>query len=131
MLTSLTLPALILVGGISGVPGLNWLKGFKLRHPPAPAADTLPPLWKTPSRLALENQLVRMTLAPLHRGPVGLDVKADTRRLRVGLQPDSGFVSAEPQLGDVALEGSTLLSLRQYAGDLTQRTFRQQMVNRT
>src|SRR5258705_9865242 len=99
MLISLSLPVLILAGGLTGVPGLNWLKGLKLRRPPPAPADTLPPAWKTPSRLALENQLLRASLPPLTGGTQGLALKSDPRSLRVGFDPGTGLVSAVPEMG--------------------------------
>ena len=130
MLLSLTLPALVLAGGISGIPGLNWLKGFKLRRPPPPPADTIPPAWRTPSRLALENHLLRASLPSITPGPAGLKVKGDPRTLRVGMDPDSGTVSVVPEMGYVALGVPATLPLAQYSGELTQRTFRRQWTER-
>src|SRR5258705_886406 len=103
MLISLSLPVLILAGGLTGVPGLNWLKGLKLRRPPPAPADTLPPAWKTPSRLALENQLLFAVLPPMSGGKLGLKLNGDTRILRVDLDPASGLVSAVPAMGQVQL----------------------------
>ena len=122
MLISLSLPVLVLAGGISGIPGLNWLKAIKLRRPPPPPTDTIPPVWKTPSRLALENRLLCAVLPPLTGGPLGLKVTNDPRRLLVGMDPDSGLVSAVPQLGEVRLGQTTLQPLHEYAGDLTRRS---------
>jgi hypothetical protein len=130
MLISLSLPVLVLAGGLTGVPGLNWLKGFKLRRPPPPPADTLPPAWKTPSRLALENQLLQGILPPLSGGPAGLKLQSDPRRLRVAMNPDSGTVSVVPELGDVELGDPTVQPLSAFSGDLTRRNFRRQMSER-
>ena len=130
MLISLSLPVLVLAGGLTGVPGLNWLKGFKLRRPPPPPADTLPPAWKTPSRLALENQLLRGILPPLTGGSAGLKLKADPRSLRVGMDPDSGTVSVVPELGDMRLGEPTVQPLSAFSGDLSRRSFQRQWTER-
>jgi len=131
MLTCLTLPAVTLLLGLSGVPGLPWLPKFKLKRTPPPQADSLPPRWMTPSRLALENQFVRSALPPLQPSPVGLKLKYDPRRLRVGIDPDSGFVSAQPELGAVPLGAGTRQPLREYAGELTSRSFQRQWAERS
>jgi hypothetical protein len=131
MLNTLTLPALTLLAGLSGIPGLPWLHGMKLRRPPAPPADTLPPQWKTASRLALENQFVRAALPRIRPAPVGLKLQYDPRRMRVGVDPDSGTVSAAPELGEVPLGRGSRQPLHDYAGDLTRETFRRQWAERT
>ena len=130
MLISLSLPVLVLAGGLTGVPGLNWLKGFKLRRPPPPPTDTLPPAWKTPSRLALENQLLRGILPPLTGGSAGLKLKTDPRSLRIGMDPDSGTVRAVPELGDVPFGEPTVQPLSAFSGDLTRRSFQRQWADR-
>src|SRR5258705_13912930 len=60
MLTALTLPALAILIGFPGLPGLP-TKMPRLRlhktHTQT-AADSLPPTWKSASRLALEDQFV-------------------------------------------------------------------------
>src|SRR5437773_4174990 len=116
MLISLSLPVLVLAGGLTGVPGLNWLKGLKLRRPPPPPADTLPPAWKTPSRLALENQLLRAMLPPLSGGKLGLKLTGgDPRILRVDMDPKSGLVSAVPEMGEVQLGEPAVVPLHDYS----------------
>jgi hypothetical protein len=130
MLISLSLPVLVLAGGISGIPGLNWLKGFKLRRPPPPPADTLPPAWRTPSRLALENQFLRAALPSLTSGAATLKLKTDPRRLRIGLDPDSGLVSAVPEMGEFRLGQTSRQPLNEFTDDMTRRNFRRQMSER-
>src|SRR5215510_4156000 len=103
MLISLSLPVLVLAGGLTKVPELNWLKGLKLRRPSPSPADTLPPAWKTPSRLVLENQLMVAMLPPLSGGRLGLKLTTDPRILRVDMDPQSGLVSAVPEMGEVQL----------------------------
>ncbi|HEY2955013.1 MAG TPA: cell surface protein SprA [Candidatus Eisenbacteria bacterium] len=131
MLISLSLPVLVLAGGITGIPGLNWLKGFKVRRPPPAPADTLKPAWQTPSRLALENQFVRATLPPLSGGRLGLKLVPDPRRLEMDLEPEAGLVRATPEFGDVKLGESALMPLREYSGDLTRRSFQRQWRERS
>ena len=131
MLISLSLPVLVLAGGLTGVPGLNWLKGLKLRRPPPPPADTLPPAWKTPSRLALENQLLLAVLPAMSGGKLGLKLNGDTRILRVDLDPASGMVSAVPEMGQVQLGEPAVVPLRAYSSDLTRRSFHKQWVDRS
>jgi hypothetical protein len=128
MLISLSLPILVLAGGLTGVPGLNWLKGLKLRRPPPPPQDTLPPAWKTPSRLALENQLLRGILPPMTGGKLGLKLSSDPRSLRVDMDPGSGTVSAVPEMGEVQLAEPTLVPLHEYSGDLTRRSFERKWI---
>ena len=130
MLISLSLPVLILAGGVTGVPGLNWLKGLKLRRPPPAPADTLPPAWKTPSRLALEPQLLRVALPPLTQGALSLKVASDPRRLSVGFDPDSGLVTAVPELGEVRIGQASRQLLSEYSDDLTRRSFQRQWYQR-
>jgi cell surface protein SprA len=131
MLISLSLPVLVLAGGLTGVPGLNWLKGLKLRRPPPPPADTMPPAWKTPSRLALENQLLLAVLPAMSGGKLGLKLNGDTRILRVDLDPASGMVSAVPEMGQVQLGEPAVVPLRAYSSDLTRRSFHKQWVDRS
>src|SRR5262249_28750700 len=130
MLISLSLPVLVLAGGLTGIPGLNLLKGFKLRHPQAPPADTLPPAWKPASRLALQRLRFRPAPPSLSGGVMGFKVNGDPRTLVVHMDPDSGRVSAVPQLGDVALGAPSVQGLSQFSGDLTQRSFARQMRER-
>src|SRR5438132_10362556 len=104
MLTSLTLPALaVLIGFPFGIP-IGKLSNPFARHPHvATAADTLPPLWKPASRLALEDQFVLATLRPLGPRTSGLKLQQDPRQLSVGFDPDSATVSAVAELGAVPL----------------------------
>ena len=64
MATALTAPLLVLlfsIPGLSGLPHLPW--GAFKRHPAAPP-DTIPPIWKSVSQLALEDSLVLGQLPP-------------------------------------------------------------------
>jgi hypothetical protein len=131
MLTSLTLPAVTLILGLSGVPGLPWLHGIKLKRTPPAPADTLPPQWKTSSRLALEDHLVRPTLPSLQPSPRGLKLKYDPRQLRIGFDPDSGTVNAFSEVGSARIGDGMREPLQFYSADLTQRSFQRQWLERS
>jgi hypothetical protein len=96
MLASLTLPALAFLMGISGIPGLNALPGLKkaIRSKPQPtAADSLPPPWKSASRLAVEHDFLKPGLPPYGAPGTRLTIvpTVDPRRIRVRVDPDSGL----------------------------------------
>src|SRR5215470_14396055 len=69
-------------------------------------ADTLPPVWKHASRLALENQMVTGDLPDLSPSPTGLRLTADPRILHVTVDADSGTMAVSPEFGDVTLGSS-------------------------
>ncbi|MBI1799938.1 MAG: cell surface protein SprA [Candidatus Eisenbacteria bacterium] len=130
MVTSLTWPVLALVLSIPGF-GLK-IPEFRHRHHVPSAADSLPPLWFTASRLALEDQVVFAALPPLTpRGPA-LKVSPDPRTLHIAYDPDSSAVVAQSFVGDVALPGAERVGMAAYARELTlrnyQRLWRQQSV---
>lgn len=112
----LTLPAAVL---LINFPGF----GVKPAAAPAPV-DTLPPAWKSHSRLALESQFVRAALPDLAPGGVGLRLAFDPRRLRLTADPDSGTLSAVPEVRDVAVGLPVRQSLDGYASELSERNFR-------
>ncbi|OGF16991.1 MAG: cell surface protein SprA [Candidatus Eisenbacteria bacterium RBG_16_71_46] len=121
MLNALTLPALVILLGFPfGLPGLG------LKHRPAAPPDSLPPAWKTPSRLALEDRFIRARLPTLTPSPTGLRIGYDPRKLRIRFDPDSGTVSAIPEMGDVMLGRGAELPLSAYSSELTRENFRRQ-----
>src|SRR5436190_23628646 len=73
------------------------------RHPRATAADSLPPPWRTASRLALENHFVLAELPDLTPTGSSLRLNSDPRDLHVEVDPDSGTLRTAPEFGDVAL----------------------------
>jgi hypothetical protein len=111
----LTLPAAIL---LIGLPGF----GVKRNAVPAPV-DTLPPAWKIPSQLSLENAFVRVRLPSLQRGPVGMKLTPDPRRIRLAADPEDGTLTAVPEVGDVPIGDAARIPFRDFARDLTAHTF--------
>ncbi len=97
---------------------------FGSSHAAAPR-DTIPPVWKTPSLLAVESAFVRAGLEDLTPGPPSLVFTFDPRRLRVELDADSGAVITRPEVGEVAVGEPTRLSLTAYGRQLTWRNFRE------
>src|SRR5713101_2092435 len=100
MLIGTTLHTLVLLAGISGIP---WLPHFSLHRPKPAPADTLPPPWKSMSRLSLESRFVLYGLPDLGPAPAGLKVQTDPRRLQVSVDPDSGTISSVAQIGEFPL----------------------------
>src|SRR5882672_7228335 len=96
MLSVLLLPAVVFLIGIPGLSGLK-LK----RSTPQVAADSLPPVWKTASLLAVEDQFVRPSLPSLVPKPYGLRLTYDPRKLRVMVDPDSGTLESVTEFGDI------------------------------
>ena len=116
MLTAL--PALLL---LFGFPHFG-LKPSRTAFP----ADSLPPAWKSASRLALEDQFVLGTLRPLRlhpQGPQGLRLNPDPRALRVTMDPDSGTVSTSTRLGEIPLEPNATRSLSAFSRETGRLTF--------
>jgi hypothetical protein len=113
MLTAL--PALFL---LIGLPHF----GLKPRVPASPA-DSLPPPWKSVSRLALEDQFVRGRLRPLRLRGAGLELRLDPRALRVTMNPDSGTVSTCERLGEVELGPGTSRTLQDYSRETSRLTY--------
>ena len=121
MLTAL--PALLL---LIGFPHFG-LKPSRTAFP----ADTLPPAWKSASRLALEDQFVLGALRPLRlRGP-GLGLHPDPRSLRVSMAPDSGTVSTSVRLGEVPLGPGAARSLLAYSHETRWLAFERQWRERS
>lgn len=124
VLTARTLAVLLAFPGISGLPHLPHF-GLHRTHTKA-VQDTLPPAWKSASRLALEDQFVRLALKPppLLR-PERLHVLpgAAMPQFTVAVNADSGRIQSGPQLGTVSLEPGAERSLAQYSHELTLETY--------
>ncbi len=117
------LPALLL---LIGFPHF----GLKPRHVTSPA-DTLPPPWKSASRLAIEDEFVLGRLSSLGPKWVRLDVRPDPRELRVSMDPDSGTVSVSEHLGEVPLGPGSSVSLQQYSRQTSRLTFQRAWADRS
>ena len=113
MLTAL--PALLL---LIGFPHFG-LKPSRMAFP----GDSLPPAWKSASRLALEDQFVLGTLRPLRLHPPGLRLNPDPRSLRVSMNPDSGTVSTSTRLGEIPLGPGAARSLSAFSRETGRLTF--------
>ncbi len=113
MLTAL--PALLL---FIGFPHF----GLKPSRPASPA-DSLPPAWKSASRLALEDQFVLGALRPLRLRSPGLRLNLDPRSLRVTMDPDSGTVSTSTRLGEIPLGPGAARSLSAFSRETGRLTF--------
>jgi hypothetical protein len=92
------------------------------------AADSLPPLWRHASRLALENEFVFSDLPTLSpQGsiglPTGLRMTNDPRSLHVSVEPDSGTLVTSPIFGDVAVGPGVSQPLSDYGNQLTAQKF--------
>lgn len=136
MLASLTLPALAFLMGISGIPGLNALPGLRkaIRSKPQPtAADSLPPPWKSASRLAVEHDFLKPGLPPYGApGPrLLVTPTADPRRIRVRVVPDSGMYVSDVEVGELRLGRGYRAPLAGFAATSMQRTFGQRWVDRS
>src|SRR5438093_2511679 len=129
MSLALTLPLVGLLIGLPGIPGLSKLA--KLRLPHKAAVDTLPPVWKPYSRLALEDQFVFAALPPVGVRNARFVVSDDRRRLQVSVDPDSGTVSAVPELGEVELGQTARVPFNQYGRDLSWRNFQKYWSDRS
>jgi hypothetical protein len=128
MLSSLTLPALAFVMAISGIPGLNALPGLRkaVRHKAPPtAADSLPPRWKTASRLALEHDFLRPGLPGFGVDAPGLKLapSLDPRRLKVSVEPDSGRYLTDIEVGEMRLGRGYRAPLAGFGSASMERTF--------
>src|SRR5262245_29910505 len=128
MSPALTLPLVGLLISLPGIPGFNTLP--KLRHEKA-AVDTLPPVWKPHSALALENQFVLPTLPPIGPKGVRLKVSNDPRRLQVDVDSDSGTVTAVPELGEVELTQGARVPMEEYHRQLMKQSFRRIWADRS
>src|SRR5207249_2676800 len=105
------------------IPGLGGLSKLHLRHHKAAARDTIPPVWKPASRLALEDRFVRQSLTSFSRGPVGMRILLDPRRLVVDVDPDSGRITTGTRIGDVPLGPDASSSLGFYSHELGRYAF--------
>ncbi|HTK30834.1 MAG TPA: cell surface protein SprA [Candidatus Saccharimonadaceae bacterium] len=116
MLTSLTPAALVF---------LFSFPGFGLHHAAKPtAADSLPPPWRSASRLALEDQFVRTTLPSLIPRFSGLKVNPDPRQLDVRFSLDPGEIATSAQVNDVDVSAPGRETLGDFSKEITQRNFR-------
>ncbi|MEK7824764.1 MAG: cell surface protein SprA [Candidatus Eisenbacteria bacterium] len=129
MSLALTLPLVGLLIGLPGIPGFSKLP--KLRLPRKAVVDTIPPVWKPYSLLALEDEFVFAALPPI--GPRGarLKITNDPRRLQISVDPDSGTVSAVPEMGEVALGEAARVPFAQYSRDLARQNFRKVWADRS
>ncbi len=103
-------------------PGLSH---FGLRHHKAAARDTIPPVWKSASRLTLEDRFVRRSLLPLNNRRIALKVQPgmDPRHFVVDVEPDSGTITSGTKLGDTPVAPQATGSLREYSRQSTRETF--------
>src|SRR5712664_3943271 len=102
MFLALTLPLVGLLIGLPGIPGLPH-KLPRLRLPHRAVVDTIPPVWKPYSLLAVEDAYVFAALPPLGPRIASFKITNDPRQLQISVDTDSGTVSAVPELGEVAL----------------------------
>src|SRR6267143_2193128 len=121
MLIALTLPLVGLLIGLPGIPGFSKLS--KLRLPHKAVVDTIPPVWKPYSLLALENRFVFAALPPVTARTARFKVNNDPRRLQVSVDADSGTLSAFQELAEVPLGEATRVGFAQYNRDLAQQNF--------
>lgn len=108
-------------------PTLALFISFPFFGSPESAApqDTIPPEWKTPSRLALENDFVRARLYDLTPQPASLVFTFDPRRLHIEISPDSAAVIARAEVGEVPVGSRVRLDLVEYGRQLTWTNFRE------
>jgi hypothetical protein len=120
---------------LSALPALLVLIGFphfglKPSRPVSPA-DSLPPAWRTASRLALEDRFVLGTLRPVRLRGAGLLLRLDPRTLRVAVAPDSGLLSTSAFVGDVPLEPGAARSLSVFSRESARLAFERQWRTRS
>src|SRR5437762_32532 len=128
MITILALRALVVLVAIPGLPrGLPGLGKLIPRHHKAAPRDTIPPVWKPASRLALEDRFVHRNLAPLTPRRVGLKVQMglDPRQFFVSIDPDSGTITSGTRLGEVPLGPQAMGSLTEYSRQATREAFQE------
>ena len=129
MVTTLTLPALAFLLAITGIPGMKSLPWFKslVRHKPHPtAADSLPPQWKSASRLALEREFIRAGLPGfgVDGSPsLRLQPNLDPRKLKTAMDPDSGFWSNTVEIGEVRLGAPYRRTLSEFGSQSMREAF--------
>ena len=129
MTLALALPLISLLIGLPGIPGFSRLS--KLRLPRKAVVDTLPPVWKSASRLALEDNFVFAALPAVGSRTARFSVTSDPRRLQVSVDPDSGTLSAVTELGDVELGATARVPFSQYGRDLAWRNFQRMWADRS
>src|SRR5215470_9899118 len=123
MISALVLPLVSLLIGFPGLPSFSTLKSLRHKLQAAPR-DTIPPVWKSASRLALEDSLVQAALPRLVADGGGIRLAADPRRLHVEVDPGAGVLRAAPEYGEVALGPGAQVPLNRFGEDLSTRTFR-------
>lgn len=136
MLAALIVPALAFLMGISGIPGLNALPGLRKaargKYQPT-AADSLPPPWKSASRLAVEHDFLKPGLP--QSGFVGagltLNPTVDPRRVRVRVDADSGSYASDVEVGELRMGAGYRASLDGFAATSMQRNFSQRWRERS
>jgi len=121
---------------LSGIPGLNALPGLRGSHRVKvvhTAADSLPPPWKTSSRLALENRFVWSGLPPISppNSPVRLAPSLDPRRLRVTVDPVTGEYLSSVEVGEVRLGTGFRMAVADYSHTAMARLFRERWAERS
>jgi len=121
MAIALAAPALVLLLSIPGLSGLPHLPGLSFKKRPAAPADTLPPVWKSVSQLALEDELVVARLPPIGPHPTAFVIQSynDPRTIRTSFDTDSSEVILQPVLNDVPIDLPTRVSVTAYARELT------------
>src|SRR2546428_11943312 len=97
---------------------------WRSRHARPTAADSLPPPWRTASRLALENQFVLAELPVLTPAGSSLRLNSDPRELHVEVDPDSGTLRTAPEFGEVSLGAGAAWPLGSYGNMVMSRSFR-------
>jgi hypothetical protein len=129
MSLALTLPLVGLLIGLPGIPGFSKL--HKLRLPHKAEVDSLPPVWKPYSLLALEDEFVFAALPPIGPRTARFKVTNDQRTLQVSVDPDSGTVSAVPEIGEVALGDAARVPFTEYSRDLSWQNFQRLWADRS
>jgi len=124
MFLALTLPLVGLLISIPGIPGLGRPKLPHLRMPHKAVVDTIPPVWKPYSLLAVEDAYVFAALPALGPKTASFKITNDPRQLDVSVDTDSGTVSAVPELGEVPLGDAARVPFADYNRDLTWQNFR-------
>jgi len=124
----ISLPALAVMITLRGLPGFG-LHRPGAHHPVA--SDSLPPAWRTSSRLALENDFVTARLPDIVRDRLGARLVADPRTLRISVDPDSGMLSVGALVNSVPVGPPLRQSLDSYADNLSRRNFERIWTNRS
>jgi hypothetical protein len=123
MISSLALPIatlLLAFPSLKGVPGMGIFKNVRHR---AAAIDSLPPAWRSASRLALEDQFVRAAMPRLGPHGTGLGIQNDPRRRHVDFAPDAGRLRFSTEAGTATLGPTASIPLEQYSHELTRSNF--------